>query len=245
MLRDTPLRQADRQVEKRGPALAAAFAADGRPTRAATGFAASCGVEVDALERRETDKGAWLYFHSTQPGRALGEVLPDLVRGVLQSLPIPKRMRWGERSDEFVRPVKWCLFLQDDAVVDCEIFGLAAGRTTRGHRFHAPGEIVVERAADYPALLRERGWVIADLDERRERIRAQVEALAAEAGGRAHIEADLLDEVTALVEYDLLRPRRPSRLALLRRRRAGAAGRRPGPATGPATGPGASSGWRA
>jgi glycyl-tRNA synthetase beta chain len=109
LFRDTPTRQPDQVIEKRGPALAAAFDDDGNPSRAALGFAGSCGVEVGQLERRETDKGSWLYFCSTQAGKSLQELLPQLLVTALAELPIPKRMRWGDRSDEFVRPVKWLL----------------------------------------------------------------------------------------------------------------------------------------
>ncbi len=201
LLREVPPKQADRVVEKRGPALAAAFDDAGEPTRAATGFAASCGVEVDALERRETDKGSWLYFVTTEGGKALAELLPGVVAGALAGLPIPRRMRWGERSDEFVRPVKWYVLMIDASVVEAEIFGLASGNRTRGHRFHAPADIEIGKAADYEALLRSQGLVIAGFDERRETIRKQVEQTAARLGGRADIDPALLDEVTALVEY--------------------------------------------
>ncbi len=201
LLRGVPPRQPDRVVEKRGPALAAAFDDSGEPTRAAAGFAASCGVEVDALERRETDKGGWLYFVTTEAGKTLAELLPEIVSGALARLPIPRRMRWGERSDEFVRPVKWFVLMIDDAVVEAECFGLASTNRTRGHRFHAPGEIEIARAADYESLLRSQGLVIARFDERRETIRTQVERAAARLGGRAEIDPALLAEVTALVEY--------------------------------------------
>ena len=201
LLKQTPLQQAEQNVEKRGPAIAAAFDDDGQPTRAALGFASSCGVEIDQLERRETDKGSWLYFQSTRPGLALRELLPQALETALRELPIPKRMRWGERSEEFVRPVKWLVVMIDDEVVDTEAFGLASGRQTRGHRFHAPDFISIPSAAEYEELLRSQGLVIADFEQRRDLIRHQVEQAAARLGGVAHIEDALLDEVTALVEY--------------------------------------------
>ena len=196
-----PERQADRQVEKRGPALAAAFDADGRPTPAAEGFARSCGVSVDALERRRTDKGEWLYFTRQQPGRPLTELLPDIVEAALAALPIPKRMRWGDRNVEFVRPVHWLVLLLDGEVVPARILDLESGRATRGHRFHAPGSIELADAADYERKLEEEGFVLADFDVRRARIREQVEAEAGRLGGQAQIDDELLDEVTALVEW--------------------------------------------
>ena len=201
LLRDTPLQQPDQAIERKGPALDAAFDADGNPSKAALGFAASCGVEVDQLEQRKTDKGTWLYFKSTQAGQNLSSLLPNLVDRVLSSLPIPRRMRWGDRSEEFVRPVKWLVMMIDDEVVPAELFGLSSGRMTRGHRFHAPGEIEIPRAADYENLLRSQGLVIADFSQRRDIVRHLVEQSAARLGGVVQTNEDLLDEVTALVEY--------------------------------------------
>ena len=201
LLRDTPLQQAEQTIEKRGPALDAAFDADGQPTRAALGFAASCGVEVDSLERRQTDRGSWLYYRSSAAGKRLQEILPQALERALAELPIPKRMRWGERSDEFVRPVRWLVVMIGDEIVDAEAFGIAAGRETRGHRFHAPQALEIPTAADYEQILASQGWVIASFETRRARIRELVENAAAELGGEARIDAALLDEVTALVEF--------------------------------------------
>src|SRR5210317_1753623 len=124
LLRDLPLQQAEQLVEKRGPALDAAFDEDGNPSRAALGFARSCGVDIDQLERRETAKGSWLYFCASQPGSSLRDLLPQIVTDALAGLPIPRRMRWGDRNDDFVRPVKWLLLMIDNETVDAEIFGL-------------------------------------------------------------------------------------------------------------------------
>ncbi len=196
-----PERQQDRRVEKRGPAVAAAFDAEGKPTRAAEGFARSCGVTVDALQRRKTDKGEWLYFEQMQPGRLLAELLPPMIESALAALPIPRRMRWGDRDAEFVRPVHWLVLLLDDAVVPARILDLDSGRATRGHRFHAPEPIELAHARDYESVLEARGFVLADFERRRARIREQVEAEAARLDGVAHIDDALLDEVTALVEW--------------------------------------------
>lgn len=201
LARDIPLQQAEQAVEKRGPALDAAFDADGNPTRAALGFAASCGVEIDQLERRETDKGSWLYFQSTRAGERLADLLPGLVVNALARLPIPRRMRWGNCNDEFVRPVKWLVMMIDGEVVDAEMFGLRSVNQTRGHRFHSPQPIVLGNATDYASLLRSQGLVVASFDERRNNIRDLVEQAAARLGGRVSIDPGLLDEVTALVEY--------------------------------------------
>ena len=150
-----------RLIEKRGPALDAAFGADGKPSRAALGFAASCGVDIDKLERRETDKGSWLYYSEIQAGSSLAELLPELVASALASLPIPKRMRWGDRSEVFVRPVKWLLMMIGSGFVDAEIFGMRSGNHSFGHRFHAPGPLEINCATDYEQVLLSQGMVIA------------------------------------------------------------------------------------
>ena len=204
LLHDTPLQQADQRVEKRGPALDAAFDDDGKPSRAALGFAGSCGVDIDQLERRETAKGSWLYFCSTQTGRSLQDLLPELVANALAALPIPKRMRWGDRNDEFVRPVKWLVMMIGSEVVDAEIFGLRAGNQSCGHRFHAPASLEITSAGEYEQILLSRGQVVANYEQRRDTIRKLVEQAASRLGGMAHIEDALLDEVTALVEYPVV-----------------------------------------
>jgi glycyl-tRNA synthetase beta chain len=204
LLRDTPLQQADQLIEKRGPALDAAFDKDGKPSRAALGFAGSCGVELDQLERRETAKGSWLYFSATRAGRSLQDLLPELVANALTGLPIPKRMRWGDRSDDFVRPVKWLVMMIDSQVVDAEIFGLRSGNRSFGHRFHAPGSLEITSAGEYEQILLSAGKVIASFERRRDSIRDLVEQAATQLGGMAHIENALLDEVTALVEYPVV-----------------------------------------
>ncbi|MDH3859038.1 MAG: glycine--tRNA ligase subunit beta [Gammaproteobacteria bacterium] len=201
LLRDTPLQQAEQLIEKRGPALDAAFDADGKPSRAALGFAASCGVDIEKLEQRKTEKGSWLYFSENQAGSSLMELLPELVTSALTSLPIPKRMRWGERSEVFVRPVKWLLMMIGSEFVDAEIFGLHSGNHSFGHRFHAPEPLEITCAADYEQVLLSQGLVIASFERRRDTIRDLVEQAAARLDGVANIDNALLDEVTALVEY--------------------------------------------
>jgi glycyl-tRNA synthetase beta chain len=193
--------QPDRVDERRGPALAAAFDNDGNPTKAALGFARSCGKQVDELDRLETDKGTWLVARREVAGQAATELLPALVETALAGLPIPKRMRWGDGDAEFVRPVHWVVLLLGADVVPGRILGIEAGRTSRGHRFHGDGPLELADAGDYVDLLRERGRVLVDFAERRDAIRAQVEAEASALGGRAQIDDALLDEVTALVEW--------------------------------------------
>ena len=194
------LRQPDRDIERMGPPVRAAFDADGEPTKAATGFAENCGVGVDALERIETPKGERLVFRSREPGQKTETLLPDIVNRSLSRLPIPKRMRWGAGGVEFVRPVHWVVMLFGRSVIPAEILGITAGQVTYGHRFHAPGAIKVKRPADYPKLL-ERAKVIAAFDRRREQVAKQVEQIATNNGGTAVWDDALLDEVTALVEW--------------------------------------------
>ncbi len=192
--------QADQKVEKRGPAKKAAYDAEGNATRAAQGFAASCGVEVADLIERETPKGAWLFFEAVEQGQSLAQLLPDMVQQALQALPIPKRMRWGDRSEEFVRPVHHVVMMIDDAVVDATILGLVSGNQTVGHRFHAPEKITLHHANDYSQALMD-AYVVADFATRQAMIRQQVNDMAKQLGGQAHIDDDLLEEVTALVEW--------------------------------------------
>ncbi|AOV15871.1 glycine--tRNA ligase subunit beta [Acidihalobacter aeolianus] len=200
-IEDVPLMQPDRRIERRGPALAAAFDGEGRPTKAAEGFARSVGLTVDALERLETDKGAWLCAYLDEPGRAAVELVPEILTASLGKLPIAKRMRWGAGEAEFVRPVHWVVLLLGEQPIEAEILGVRSGRETRGHRAHHPGALYVADPAAYAPLLRSEGHVLPDFAERRTAIRAQVEALAAELGGSAMLDEDLLDEVAALVEW--------------------------------------------
>jgi glycyl-tRNA synthetase beta chain len=190
----------DRPVERRGPPVASAFDAQGIPTQAATAFAKRCGVSVADLERLTTDKGSWLAFRGTESGAATASLLGGIVGRAIAALPIARRMRWGARAAEFVRPVRTVVLLFGDDVVPIEVLGLTAGRLTRGHRFHAPRPIAVKTPRTYEGQLR-RAKVIADFAKRRDIIRAGVKAAAAQAGGTALIEEELLDEVTALVEW--------------------------------------------
>ena len=200
LLRDVTLQQADQKIEKRGPALQAAFDADGNATKAANGFARGCGVAVSELQQKETDKGTWLYFEQNQPGQSLSDLLPDMISQALTRLPIPKRMRWGDRDDEFVRPVKWLLLKLDTEVIDCNILGLDSSSVSYGHRFHAPKAIEITEAADYEQAL-EKASVIASFEKRRQMIREQIIRVAAELGGEVNLDSALLDEVTGLVEW--------------------------------------------
>ena len=194
-------KQPDRKVERRGPPVKAAFDADGAPTRAALAFAGSCGVDVAELDRMETPKGAWLLFRGTESGAPTVDLLPGLVESALDSLPIAKRMRWGSGETEFVRPVHWLVMLFGKNVIPCRLLGVDASNVTYGHRFMAPRGFKVTTPAAYVNTLRRRGRVLADPIERREIIRAGCSELGKRNGGTAVIAEDLLEEVTALVEW--------------------------------------------
>ncbi|NEX17261.1 MAG: glycine--tRNA ligase subunit beta [Halochromatium sp.] len=192
--------QPDELVSRRGPSLKAAFAPDGAPTKAALGFAQSCGINVEALEVEETNKGAWLCHRQQMRGKATSALLPQLTNEALAALPIPKRMRWGDSNVEFVRPLHWVCMLLGESVVPGEVLGLPIDRLTYGHRFHHPEAINLASPTAYLSSLRG-ARVEADLAARRTTIRQQVETLAAKAGGSAMIDASVLDEVTALCEW--------------------------------------------
>ena len=194
-------RQPDSLIEKRGPALAVAFDAAGAPTPAAAGFARAVNADVAELTHLVTDKGAWLAHRTVASGRPLSDLLSSWIADMLKALPIPKRMRWGDAEFSFVRPIQWLTVLHGDQTLDCIVHGLRADRVTHGHRFMAAGPIVLNAAHEYPARLRREGYVIAAFDERRAVIETQVNALAQSFNGVADDDDDLLDEITALVEW--------------------------------------------
>jgi glycyl-tRNA synthetase beta chain len=194
-------RQPEQNLKRRGPPVSAAFDAAGAPTRAALAFAQSCGTAVEMLQKLEEPKGTFLFFIGTKPGIDAVALLPSIVQSALDALPIPKRMRWGAGSAEFVRPVHWLVMLYGKDVVPATLLGNAAGNVTHGHRFMAPRPIRVTSPASYARVLRERGYVLADFTERREKTRALATTVASGLGGRALFDAALLDEVTALVEW--------------------------------------------
>lgn len=194
-------RQSDRQQEKLGPAVSAAKDADGNPTKAALGFARGCGVDFEALETTHDGKAERLVFRSTVHGEDASALLPAMIETALQQLPVPKRMRWGAHRFEFVRPVHWLVMLLDDEVLDAEVLGIRSGRQTRGHRFHGEPHFDLQNAADYVEPLLKTGWVMVNYEDRRHTIEQQVQKAGEKLGGQAVIEADLLDEVTALVEW--------------------------------------------
>ena len=201
LIHDCATRQPDRELERRGPAVQAAYDASGNPTKAAEGFARSCNTSVDQLERLKTDKGEWLSYRTHETGQPASELLPEIANQALNKLPIPKRMRWGDSEAQFVRPVHWLVFLLGDQVVPCTLLDATADRLTYGHRFHHPTAITLYNPQDYASVLQDMGCVIADFDERRRKIAALVESSASTLGGSADLDPELLDEVTALNEW--------------------------------------------
>jgi glycyl-tRNA synthetase beta chain len=195
------LKQADRKVTQKGPPVAIAFDHHGNATKAGLAFAARCGVDVSKLGRQKEGGGEWLSFTSTDSGRDAAALLPAIVQQSLDALPIPRRMRWGTSDAEFVRPVHWLVMLHGKSVVEAFVLGIESGNKSRGHRFHAPGEITIGSATQYASLLEKKARVVADFDVRLARIVAGVEAAAKKAGGHAVGDALLYEEVTALTEW--------------------------------------------
>lgn len=196
--------QPSKEVEKRGPAVAAAFDAEGKPTKAAEGWARGCGISVDQAERLVTDKGEWLVHRAVIEGQPTKNLLLGIISNALAKLPIPKTMRWGDKSEQFVRPVHTVTLLFGDELIKGEILGVASGKTIRGHRFLGEQEFTIENAEQYPEILEKKGSVIADFEQRKTIIRQDAEKAAAKIGGVADIEDDLLDEVTSLVEFPVV-----------------------------------------
>ncbi|KTC79191.1 glycyl-tRNA synthetase beta chain [Legionella cherrii] len=192
--------QKSQSVTRRGPAFAAAYDKDGKPTAALLGFAKSCGVDVDKLSRIETDKGDWIVYETLSQGNKTKDLLPVLIGQSLAALPIAKPMRWGAGDEEFARPVHWAVMLYGDTVIEHSILGIKSDRNSRGHRFHHPQSIVINSAQSYESQMKE-AFVIADFTIRKQMIRKQVEELAASVQATAVMPEDLLDEVASIVEW--------------------------------------------
>ena len=193
--------QPSKEIEKRGPAVSAAFDAEGKPTKAAEGWARGCGITVDQAERIATDKGEWLVHRAKIEGQPTKNLLNGIVANALAKLPIPKPMRWADKTVQFIRPVHTVTMLLGDELIEGEILGVASARTIRGHRFLGEKEFEIQHADQYPQLLREKGSVVADFNERKAEILAKSQAKATALGGVADIEESLLEEVASLVEY--------------------------------------------
>ncbi len=191
--------QAAQQQERRGPALAAALDKDGNASKALSGFAASCGVAVDALEKLETDKGSWFVYRATAPGRATADLMSGIVNDAIAAMPISKPMRWGDHDYAFVRPVHWLVMLHGADVIDGEVLGIRSGRATRGHRFHHPEPVEIANADEWLDRLRE-AKVLVNQNERRQRVRDEVTRVTPK-GMTARLGNELLDEIANLTEW--------------------------------------------
>ena len=200
LISDVAGRQADQVIERKGPALVAAFDDENQPTKAASGFARSVGKRVEELDTLKTDAGEWLYCRIEKPGQSLDDLLYPMLETALAALPVAKPMRWASNDFSFIRPVHWIVVMHGPAVINGSLFGLEAGNTTRGHRIHSPGPHKLETADDYEQLL-ETACVLVDQDKRRALISSQAAALGESVGGKTVIDESLLAEVTNLVEW--------------------------------------------
>ena len=193
-------KQQDKEVEKRGPAIKAAFDADGNPTKAAMGWARGCGIEVKDAQTLETDKGAWLLHLAKVAGQETKTLMVDVINKALAKLPIPKPMRWGANKTQFIRPVHTVTILFGDELVIGEVLGKQVSNQLQGHRFHHPEKITINHADDVFDVLKS-AYVIADYEQRKAQIRAQIEAAAKAINAVVAMDEDLLEEVTSLVEW--------------------------------------------
>ncbi|WP_016677693.1 glycine--tRNA ligase subunit beta, partial [Yersinia pestis] len=196
--------QADREVEKRGPAIAQAFDAEGKPSKAAEGWARGCGITVDQAERLVTDKGEWLLYRAHVKGQPAQLLLAGMVNTALSKLPIPKLMRWGDKETQFVRPVHTVTLLLGTEVIPGTVLGINSDRVIRGHRFMGEAEFTIDSADQYPQILLERGKVIADYELRKSIIKRDAEQAAQQIGGVADLSESLLEEVASLVEWPVV-----------------------------------------
>ncbi|MGG7669792.1 glycine--tRNA ligase subunit beta [Yersinia sp. J1] len=196
--------QADREVEKRGPAISQAFDAEGKPTKAAEGWARGCGITVDQAERLATDKGEWLLYRAHVKGQSAQLLLAGMVNTALSKLPIPKLMRWGDKETQFVRPVHTVTLLLGNELIAGTVLGIDSDRVIRGHRFMGEAEFTIDNADQYPQILLERGKVIADYELRKSIIKRDAELAAQKIGGVADLSESLLEEVASLVEWPVV-----------------------------------------
>jgi len=201
LVSDLAFTQEDRETQQKGPPVSMAIDDAGKPTKTGLAFAKKCGVDFGALERIENKKGEWLGYVAVEKGQTAAALLPEIVLHALNALPIPRRMRWGNRDIEFVRPVHWLLMLHDKDTVPGSMLGVQSGNVSRGHRFHAPGEIKITEPGKYLSLLERKGFVIADFDARRDKIVDAIAEEANKANGTAVADPALVDEVTALTEW--------------------------------------------
>ena len=195
--------QEDKTVEKRGPAVSAAFDADGNPTKAAQGWARGNGIDVADAERLVTDKGEWLLHKAHVAGQSISALLEGLVNQAISKLPIPKPMRWGSYSTQFIRPVHTLCALYGSEVINITALGLSSGRTVQGHRFHGEARFELDHADNYAKAL-ETQYVIADFNARKDKTRQILEDAAAELSLTPDYDEELLEEIASLVEWPVV-----------------------------------------
>ena len=196
--------QADQNIERKGPSHSAAYDSQGKPSKALLGFAKSCGIdELSALQTLETKKGSWVVYRSSKPGKSLKDLIETILHQSIAKLPIAKKMRWGFSRDEFVRPVRWLLILHGSTILASTLFGKKSDRVTSGHRYMGRKQRAIDHAQNYEAVLGEEK-VVVSFDQRRNQIIAQLELAAADLDGIVTRDEDLLDEVTALVEWPVV-----------------------------------------
>lgn len=193
-------KQEDKEIEIKGPAIKAAFDADGNPTKAALGWAASNGIDIKDAQTLETQKGAWLYIKTVKAGQATVNVIPEMFKTALKSLPIPRLMHWGDKKEEFVRPVHTLCMIYGDELIEGSILGVSSSKTINGHRFLGSQKVNIISADSYVEQLRTEGRVIADYEERKQSIIAQVKSIAESVNGVADLDDSLIEEVTSIVE---------------------------------------------
>ncbi len=198
------LAQADKVVEKRGPAIAQAFDTDGNPTKAAQGWARGNGITVEQAERLTTDKGEWLLHRAKVVGVETKSLVAEMAQRALDKLPIPKPMRWGSNKTQFIRPVHTVTMLLGSELIEGELLGIKSARTIRGHRFMGVDTFELDHADNYLTSLKEQGKVLADYQLRKSIINSDAQAAAEKIGGVADLEDDLLEEVASLVEWPVV-----------------------------------------
>ncbi len=193
-------RQKNKLIEKKGPAISAAFK-DGVPTQAAIGWAKSNGITVEEADRLKTDKGEWLVYKAEIVGKPVKDLISSFINNAVKSLPIPKMMHWGSTKFEFVRPIHTLCVMYGNELVDMEMFGVKTSNIIRGHRFLGKQEIIMSSANDYPEKLELEGKVIADYKKRRDIVKSKIIEEANKLNGVADLDDSLIDEVTSLVEW--------------------------------------------
>ena len=201
LIENVAISQPDKTIKKEGPFIDKAFDNNKQPTSAALGFAGACHVNIADLTTVQTTKGERLVYQFTAPGKKTVEFLPEIIQNALKNLSMPKTMCWSDSAIQFIRPVHWAVLLFDKSVIQCSILGCQTSNITYGHRFHSPGPIVLQCADDYPHILREKGHIIVDFSERKNRLMAQAKALALAKNATVIFDEQLIQEITGIVEW--------------------------------------------